>query len=549
MKKILKLKNLKLRTYIPIFIIFSTAIFIRTVNLSSVPYSFHEDEMSNTYIGRFILLNGTDPNGKFLPLFYSDKFGDYPPVLPMYINGISTFIFGVTKFAARFPTALFGALTIFPLYGICLLIWKKKLIGYICSILLVILPWHIVFSRSAAEGIFALFIFTLGTYFLLRWSNRAKPSLLIFSLLCFLLTYFIYPSFRIFVPLFLFIVPFILTNDNKQRLLLIGLACLTFLITVSIMITPWGKARYDQTSLIKSEFIKQLVQSKAESYSFDEGQNNILLARTFHNKPILYIREWVRQYVSYFNPETIILNGAHPYRYFPFSDQGFIYISILILVLIGVIVSKTYTKSKYYYLLLSILFLSVVPASLTVDFTPHYHRVMPMIIPIVIFSGYSVFFLFTRSLFLKSIGIILSTCLIIETILFWHQYTVHTASFQPTYRNDQFEEIIKYAINNSSKYSKIIMPGEEKLPLYYLFYTKNFSKNFSGKFHDNFYISNIDKIYFVNDWCPSRQIDKTEITGNMLLINQGDCEAPGYEEIDSLKRKNGTFAFRIYKLK
>jgi len=106
------LKNEK----ILIFLIFLFAAFLRLYNLSSLPFNFHLDEVQSTFVGRYTLLHFRDPYGNFFPLNYFNLFGDYPPIIPMYLSGIATFIFGVNEFAARFPSAFFGALAVFPIY-------------------------------------------------------------------------------------------------------------------------------------------------------------------------------------------------------------------------------------------------------------------------------------------------------------------------------------------------------------------------------------------------------------------------------------------------
>src|SRR3990167_10980877 len=142
-----------------LFGIFLLALVLRIINLGDLPHGFFEEEVTNAYVGRFIFQNGKDLYGNIFPLLYFDKFHDYPPVLPMYISGLGTFLFGNSEFAARFPTALIGALTVFPVFGIATLL---SLSGLFAAFLLAILPWHIVLSRTGAEGVIGLYVFVLG---------------------------------------------------------------------------------------------------------------------------------------------------------------------------------------------------------------------------------------------------------------------------------------------------------------------------------------------------------------------------------------------------
>ncbi|KKU96071.1 MAG: hypothetical protein UY27_C0004G0001, partial [Candidatus Gottesmanbacteria bacterium GW2011_GWA1_48_13] len=140
----------------------------RLYKLGSLPLGLYEEEVTNAYVGRFILQNGVDPYGNRFPLLYFDKFGDYPPVLPLYLSGLSTFIFGFTEFAARFSIALIGALTIFPVYGLAFLIFQNKWWGIFAGTIVAILPWHVVLSRTSAEGIIGLAAYALALYLVIQ---------------------------------------------------------------------------------------------------------------------------------------------------------------------------------------------------------------------------------------------------------------------------------------------------------------------------------------------------------------------------------------------
>ena len=215
------------------FSIFIFALIIRTYKLSYIPFGFHMDEVSNTYIGRFILLNGEDIYGNKLPLLFFNKFGDFPPVLPMYFSGLATFVFGTTEFAARFPAAFFGSLIIFPLYSLV-----QRLISRTSAILsclvIAILPWHVVLSRSSSEGIIALTFCTFGLMFLFAGIVEKKIFSLFSSAVFLFLTYFLYPSFRVLVPLIFLPLPFVYSEHKKIRNILLSLFCILSLLPYTV---------------------------------------------------------------------------------------------------------------------------------------------------------------------------------------------------------------------------------------------------------------------------------------------------------------------------
>lgn len=96
-----------------LFVIFFLTSFLRIFNLLSLPFSLHTDELYAGYVGRYIFLHGQDVYRNIFPLYFN-KFGDFRPIGIFWLSGLSTFVLGINEFAIRFPSALFGALTVFP---------------------------------------------------------------------------------------------------------------------------------------------------------------------------------------------------------------------------------------------------------------------------------------------------------------------------------------------------------------------------------------------------------------------------------------------------
>src|SRR3989344_1369248 len=92
-------------------IIFLFALALRTVNLGDHPSGLTWDEAGLGYNAYSILKTGRDEFGTFLPIVFK-SFGDYKPGIYVYLTVPSVAIFGLTEFAVRFPSALFGALAV-----------------------------------------------------------------------------------------------------------------------------------------------------------------------------------------------------------------------------------------------------------------------------------------------------------------------------------------------------------------------------------------------------------------------------------------------------
>jgi len=525
--------------------IFFLALLLRVFELGSLPYSLHQDELMNGYVGRFIIENGRDLYGNRWPIFYFDRFGDYPNVIPMYFSGLSTLLFGVNELAVRLPIALFGALTVFPFYYLSFLVFKEKKVALFNSFLLAILPWHVVLSRATAEGILGLFFFSVALVLLLKAIARGSKKIFLGAAFCFLFTYFLYPSFRVITPLAIFPLPFLLNPQKKEfKKYLFILMALFLLITIMISQTKWGQGRYSQTSLFKSEEVSNRIKSNLTALSYDFGPGNIWRTRIFHSKIVAYTREFLSQYSSYFSPEFLFLKGGLPDRYrVPY--QGLAYLCLGLLIVVGLWPAKIVINKRLFGYFLYLFLLAPLPAALTVDDTPNIHRAVFLILPLIMVLGLG--FSKLNSLFPKfKMSLILFPFLFLEFAWFWNQYSAHTSSYKSFLRNDGSKELVELVKNKQKKYQKVIMPAKGTLSLYYLFYTHDFNSQYAGKFKAYLMIDKIGKIEFLGGWCPSELIKKENLTGEILIVDQGDCkEVEGLKEIKVIYRKDSTRAFRL----
>ena len=505
-----------------LFGIFLLALVLRIINLGDFPHGFFEEEVTNAYVGRFIFQNGKDLYGNIFPLLYFDKFHDYPPVLPMYISGLGTFLFGNTEFAARFPIALIGALTVFPVFGIATLL---SLSGLFAAFLLAILPWHIVLSRTGAEGVIGLYVFVLG----LLWVFQKRFR---WAMVAFFLTYFLYPSFRILTPLT--VLPLVFFLKPRKAFLFAGIAFILF--TAAISATPWGRGRFEQTSIFKSQEIQGRVNYLNTYFSNDEGTDQVKMARAFHNKIIGDSREIAKQYMSYFSPTHLFYEAEGQPRYFNVPQQGLLYMTMGLLFFASLI---SVGSKKFMGYIVYLLIIAPIPAVLTIDFVPHAHRAILMILLLILIAAYGY-----KSL--VQIRVVLIILLITELVFFWHQYSHHSASYQSRLRNDGDKELAKYIIEHDKEYERFIIPMFERLPVYYAYFSGNYNAALAGQFRNELKIDRIGKVEFFTDWCPTKYLKSEDLSPGALVVDNGDCPGvPGYQEIDTFVRRDGTRAYKL----
>lgn len=507
--------------YFWLLIIFLLALFLRVYRLNQLPFNFHEDEVLSGYVGRFILQNGKDLYGNPWPLLYFNKFGDYYIILPIYLSGIATYIFGINELATRFPAAFFGALVVFPVFALSFWTFRNKTVALLSSFFISITPWHLVLSRSTTEGVIGSTVFAIAIVFLLNSIRKYSFRWLVFGAVLFFISYFIYHPFRLYVPLFFLGCLLILPQIKKKKKLFLSFILLTgffFSLSYYISTTVWGRGRFLQTSIFSP---LSGVEIRINQQIFQEGQGKILTARLFHNKLIGYGREFIKQYLTYFSPNFLFIDGWAKSRYVV-PEQGPLYFTFIILLLAAVILfSKEFTdkiNKQYLVLLVYLLLISPLPAAFTVAESPYVHRALFLTIPLAIFSAFG-FYKLTKIKFGKmSLSYWLVLFIFLEFVYFCHQYSHHMDVASSLVRNDGQKQVALFVKEKEKKFDKIFLPAEGAMSWYYLFFNKDFNPSYIGKFKLDARIDKTNKIYYVENSCPSRVIKPEDFSNQKILI-------------------------------
>lgn len=544
------------------------ALMLRLWNLGGLPFGFHNDEVMNGYVGRYILENGHDLYGNPWPILYFDNFGDYPNVLPMYLSGASTKLFGLTEWAVRFPIALAGALTTIPVYFLALQATKDRRTAAVAAGVLAILPWHIVLSRATAEGVTASFVLLTALAMLVHGLITKKTGWVIVSAPLFLLTYLLYPGFRILTPLALGSSLW-LTQTRRQRIFLIGLTLGALLLTFTISQTTWGKGRFEQTSVF---FFNNTVAQRQESLRLAMGPNHWWEAKIFHNKPVGYVREIWHQYLSYFSPEFLVTRGGLPPRYL-IPDQGLIFSAMLFAAGLGLFwmvwhhgtnstASATTTfaetrhntsktpdfSSRLQLWFLALCALAPVPAALTLDDTPNVHRALPLAIFLCLGLAPAINTLLTKKWFRIPLWLPVLLLVTIEFTYFWHQYTAISNNTTSWYRNDDKRTLVKWLIDESERNParRFIVPMYDSLPVYYAFFTGNFDPQLATRFSKGLFVDQLGPVQFVTDDCPTNRLSTPPIPPTAVVIKYEQCSMPPtYTEIQAIRRFDSGQSYRV----
>src|SRR3990167_8100088 len=101
------------------------AFFLRIYKVTQIPPALSWDEVSIGYNAYSILKTGRDEHGRYMPVDAFVAYGDYKPVLPVYLTVPFIALFGLNELAVRLPSALAGTLTVLLTYFLVLELFGK----------------------------------------------------------------------------------------------------------------------------------------------------------------------------------------------------------------------------------------------------------------------------------------------------------------------------------------------------------------------------------------------------------------------------------------
>lgn len=495
--------------------IFILALILRIYKLGDYPVGFHIDEVKVGWNALSIWKTGLDDHRNFLSLYYN-SFGDFRPSGIFYLTIPSIILFGNNIFAVRFASALFGALTVIPIYYLSLEISKNKKLSHIASFLLGISTWHIEVSRATSEVVISTFFATASIYYLIKTLKTSKTKYFYLSSSTILISYLLYHAIRFLAPPFFIttlLIYFKQINRKSVYLLIIVVVLSAFLST-----TKEGLQRFDQVSILKSIDLNYQIDRTNK-----EDVNKSRLSTFLDNKYVIYSRYFVVQYSDYFSGGFLLGQDARPYRYTTPGVGLLNYFEILFLVL-GII---EIVRKKYNYLPIFLLLIAPLPAALTIEDSPNLHRALFMIPFMIMIEAFGFYKLIKhrRILFL---GMFLST------VFFLHMYFTHSNSHRPyikdffvdspTYRDVGMVELVNKLKQYSNDYDKIIVTNFPDNPYpYFAFLTNQNPQIFNLTYNKSTNQRDFGKITFSEQKCPT-DIPLNNYQGKKILfVDNWEC--------------------------
>lgn len=544
------------------------AIFTRFYKLGEAPAGLYLDEAAQGYNAYSILLTGKDEFGKLFPVVFR-SFTDFKTPIYIYLIVPLLPLFGLTKFAVRFPSFFFSILTIPILYLLVKRITSKKYaisLSLISVLLLSISPWHILFGRTNFECNVALFLFLTGIYFF--YLGLEKPKRLLLSALFFAIAIPAYHAQRVITPLIMIILFYkykkTLLSNTHVKYLIIGLI-LGFIIllpTLIVVVTPGFLARASGLNIFSQQIHR--------SSGYIDGCRGILCP-IINNPIFLSIKEFIALYVSYFSPREMFNLGDYgPRSSFPDLATFFIWQApFYIIGLYQMLKKKGLGQIRFFTLVL--LIISPIPAAVTRD--PYSTiRSLQMVIPqiIIVALGIRETYIFAKqkAVMLKTpirffqIFILLSSIVVISysILRLYSSVIILNEYYRPGDWNYGWEGVVD-VLKQSNQSLPVIVDNARSEPysqlLFFLKYDPTIyqKENFEvplSEYYTNMKRNTEKKIGRIItrpiNWVKDLPVDEY-LVGDALAISDDQIKTHGLYLIRDIKYPNGEIAFRIVKTK
>jgi len=462
-----------MRRNILLILIVTLAFSLRLINLGKIPAGISPDEISQGYTAYSILKTGKDEWGIPLPITSFKSFLDYKAVLQTYFMVPGVALFGLSEFAIRLPSAIFGTLAIIVVYLLVNSLFQNKKIGLLAAFFLAISPWHLQFSRTALEVNLSSFLFPFGLYCFIEGLKR--PKLLYLAALVWGLNLYTYHAAKYFEPLFmigLLIIFWKQLKNIRKNTLVISVLIIAIISAPQLFATVFGNAGDRAKDLLITQINPLAVDGIAKLQYFSPlNRVSIVISRIFSNKVTYIINQFVNNYVSYLTPSFWFTEGGRETTYSVLPGTGLLYLWMLPLIIIA-LYQLVKEKNNRLSLLLLWLFLGIIPAALTKEgYRPN--RVGSLLVFWEIIAAYGAFYLLKSYSYTKHkvAYIILLGLSSIVTIFYFNTYFFEYSYKYPTALSYGYPQLVSKLSKLDTTKTVIVDKGNNS-QTYFAFYQK-----------------------------------------------------------------------------
>lgn len=450
-------------------LIIAVGFLLRVYSLNSIPGSLNPDETALGYNAYSILKTGADEHGQFFPLALK-SFGDWKLPVYSYFTTISVAFFGLTEEAVRIPSAIAGALGVFFIYCIALILFKKKEIALFASLFLALSPWSIYFSRGAYEVNVATSIFLGGFLALLQYFQNKRVKYLFLSFVLFGVTMFTQHNYIVFTPLYIFTILFIFRKNilYNRKLYMATLLFIIFIAVSYMSILIGGGKKVSNLNIFND---KNIIYNRAEKLRGDNSSKNNFLERIFHTKYSGGTYQFVLNYLNSYSPNFLLDKGGEKLVH-NIGDVGYIYIFDVFLVIVGLGFLLWNKEKKLLLFFVPWLLIAPIPSAITRELSgTRLFTMVPLLTLIASYGAYKIISIWNKDKLRYVACGILVIFFLGSVAYFLEYYFVHFNHQRMRFWRYGYREVIKL----TEKYPgyNVVMRGPENFPyIYFLFYEK-----------------------------------------------------------------------------
>jgi 4-amino-4-deoxy-L-arabinose transferase-like glycosyltransferase len=529
---------------------------LRLWQLGHVPASPDWDEASLGYDAYSILHTGRDQFGKLLPITLR-SFNDYKPALYAYLTVPSVFVFGLNVFAVRFPSAIFGILSLIAAFYLVKEIFRnykyRDCLAVVATFLLAISPWHIQFSRVAFEANVGTALNIFAALFFLK--GLRKPWVLSVSAVCAGLAVYAYQSNKAFTPLLILIMVLLfwrrLFSLNKKYLIAVFIVGLIIVLPMvkSMIIDKSSLERFRGTSVFSSQ--TEILKANLGKLSRDR-QNNDKIGLLLDNRRIVYAKVILQGYLSHFDLNWLFIKGDIARHHA--HGVGLMYLFELPLLFFGIyslLMSGRFDQKSKLLVVLWIL-IAPIPASVTTG-VPSAVRTLNFLPMVQVLSALGALFIyeFMKNQNSKKIPyfLILTSYVLFSLFNFAYyinQYFVQSNYYDAKYWQYGYKQAVDESLKLQDKYKEIVVSDDKLMNqsyIFFLFYLKyppqeyqkiinSRSKDFTDKSFGKYIFRKIN-------W------EKDQSTKNVLFIANSDEIPDAVRPITTIHNPDNSPAMKI----
>lgn len=434
--------------------ILALGLILRVVFLTSVPPELFGDEIDVGYQAYSLLKTGRDIYKQALPL-YVHSLSEWRAPLLVYQTVPTIAVFGLSEYGVRLPEVLMGILSPLILFILVYQHSRSKKLAFWSATALMLMPWHIIYSRMAGFGAITLVNLLMLAVILLK-SGRHYLGILL-AVLCF----YTYNTSFIFIPLLLIGLRYV----PKLKPALVGILLLLPL-GYYLFLGPVGN-RFGQLSIVGSkEFV--------ESINLGRIAHPGLLGRIVYNRYTEFAKVFSIHYLQSFSTEFLFVRGDPVYRHSVQIVGGMLPVSIVFFVLGLVYLFKE--KERFWLWWLAI---APISSALTIDGGYHATRTFLMvpILAIILARG----FLALKNM--KLVWLAVSAIFAIQLINFAFFYTQDFPKKSWRWWGVGYKNTLQALSKMDNQYSRVLINNTyEPTLMRFLFWTKfdpaKFQKDF-----------------------------------------------------------------------